>query len=66
MFTPKYQTQQKSLTTKYWVDAPGMYNTRVTPLGGKVHVPNFEGVAGSEDFACATLPTTPLDFQGKI
>ena len=23
-----------------------------------VHVPNFEGVAGSEDFACATLPTT--------
>ena len=31
-----------------------------------VHVPNFGGVAGSEDFACATLPTTPLDFQGKI
>ena len=26
----------------------------------------FGGVAGSEDFACATLPTTPLDFQGKI
>ena len=24
------------------------------------------GVAGSEDFVCATLPTTPLDFQGKI
>ena len=25
------------------------------------------GVAGSEDFACrATLPTTPLDFQGKV
>ena len=24
------------------------------------------GVAGSEDFACATLPTTPLDFQGKL
>ena len=24
------------------------------------------GVAGSEDFACATLPTTPLDFQSKI
>ena len=32
----------------------------------QVHVPNFWGVAGSEDFACATLPTTPLDFQGKI
>ena len=31
-----------------------------------VHVPNFGGLAGSEDFACATLPTTPLDFQGKI
>ena len=32
----------------------------------KVHVPNFGGVAGSEDFASATLPTTPLDFQGNI
>ena len=31
-----------------------------------VHVPNFGGVAGSEDFSCATLPTTPLDFQSKI
>ena len=31
-----------------------------------VHIPNFEGVAGSEDFACATLPTTPIDFQSKI
>ena len=31
-----------------------------------VHVSNFEGVAGSEDFACATLPTTPLDFQAKV
>ena len=31
-----------------------------------VHVPNFWGVAGSEDFACATLPTTPLDLQGKL
>ena len=35
-------------------------------LGHLVHVPNSGGVAGSEDFACATLPTTPLDFQGKI
>ena len=26
----------------------------------------FLGVAGSEDFACATLPTTPLDFQAKV
>ena len=26
----------------------------------------FWGVAGSEDFACATLPTIPLDFQDKI
>ena len=32
----------------------------------QVHVSNFEGVAGSEDFACATLPTTPFDFQGKV
>ena len=35
-----------------------------------VHVPiSFffgGGVAGPEDFACATLPTTPLDFQNKI
>ena len=33
MFTQKYQTQQKSLTTKYWIDAPGMYIARVIPLG---------------------------------
>ena len=33
MFTQKYQTQQKSLTTKYWMDAPGMHITRVTPVG---------------------------------
>ena len=33
MFTQKYQTQQKSLTTKYWIDAPGMYIARETPLG---------------------------------
>ena len=33
MFTQKYQTQQKSLTTKYWIDAPRMYIARVTPLG---------------------------------
>ena len=26
----------------------------------------YEGLAGSEDFACATFPTTPLDFQGKV
>ena len=26
----------------------------------------FWGVAGSEDFTSATLPTTPLDFQSKI
>ena len=31
-----------------------------------VHVPNFWGVAGSEDFASATLPTTSLDFEGNI
>ena len=31
-----------------------------------VHVPNFWGVAGSEDFACATLPTTPLTFKAKF
>ena len=33
MFTQKHQTQQKSLTTKYWNDAPGMYIARVIPLG---------------------------------
>ena len=31
-----------------------------------MHVSNFGGVAGSEDFACATLLTTPFDFQGKL
>ena len=40
--------------------------------GGGKHSPpgarsKFDGgVAGSEDFASATLPTTPLDFQGNI
>ena len=29
----KYQTQQKGLTTKYWIDSPGMYIARVIPLG---------------------------------
>ena len=29
MFTKKYQTQQKGLTTKYWIDALGMYIPRV-------------------------------------
>ena len=37
----------------------------ITCFGGS-DVPNFRGVAGSEDFACVTLPTTLLDFQGKI
>ena len=26
----------------------------------------FRGMAGSEDFACATLPTTPFHFQDKV
>ena len=33
MFTQKYQTQQKSLTTKYWIYAPGMYIARVILMG---------------------------------
>ena len=41
-----------------------------TVIGRTHHVTGarskFWGVAGSEDFACATLPTIPLDFQGKI
>ena len=32
MFTQKYQTQQKSLTTNDWIDSPGIYIGRVTPL----------------------------------
>ena len=31
-----------------------------------VHISNFKEVAGSEDFACATIRTNPFDFQGKI
>ena len=31
-----------------------------------VHVSNFGGVAESEDFGYATLPTTPLDFEAKF
>ena len=33
VYTKVPLTQQKSLTTKYWIDAPGMYIARVTPLG---------------------------------
>ena len=29
------QTQQKSLTTKYRIDAPGMYIARLTSLGSE-------------------------------
>ena len=31
-----------------------------------VHVPNFGGVAGSEDFACATPLPPPLIFKAKF
>ena len=43
---------------------PPMWNR--TKNINKVHISNFEGVTGSEDFACATLHTTPLDFQAKV
>ena len=35
-------------------------------IGLPVHVPNFGGVAGSEDFTCATLPTTPFIFKARL
>ena len=54
-----YIGNRKPLTTEGKLKSVGM-------LADIVHVSNFEGVAGSEDFACATLPTTPLDFQGKV
>ena len=42
------------------------YSVAGDELDDHVHVPNFGDVAGSEDFTCATLLTTPLDFQDKI
>ena len=38
------------------------------PIFDQVHVSNFfwGGVAGSEDFARATLPTTPMIFKAKF
>ena len=41
-------------------------NKDATNAQDKVHVPNFRGVAGSEDFVCATLPTSPLIFKAKL
>ena len=47
------------LTKRFW-DEKGYQNLERT---AQVHVPNFGGgVAGSEDFSCAILPTTPLIF----
>ena len=31
----KVPNSAKSLTTKYWIDDPGMYIARVTPMGRK-------------------------------
>ena len=58
-------------TAQSWVNytemaALSLKFLRATEKNDMVHVPNFEGVAGSEDFAFATLPTTPIDFQSKI
>ena len=58
------------LKTAWWpfsffLEFRSKYNTTKIPKD-QVHVPNFWGVAGSEDFAFATLPSTPFDFQGKI
>ena len=41
------------------------YQESQKPQVARAHS-KFWGVAGSEDFASATLPTTPLDFQNKI
>ena len=55
------------MLTKFFEMNFNVYTTgQIKLIGHLVHVPNFGVVAGSEDFACATLPTTPLDFQGKI
>ena len=44
--------------------SPFFSNFSETPC---VHFSNyFWGVAESEDFACATLPTTPLIFKAKF
>ena len=57
-FPSKFSNSQDSHTSKkiFYVR-----DTKRMSAGFK-----FWGVTGSEDFACATLPTTPLDFQGKV
>ena len=68
--------KNKKVTGKKQIGGGGVEKTR-HGLGEKwiwklrpeilpVHVPNFGGMAGSEDFACATLPTTPLIFKAKL
>ena len=51
---------------KFPVDDQVIKKNKLKSITEMVHVSNFEGVAGLEDFACATLPTTPFDFQGKV
>ena len=41
-------------------------NTKLSYKQKGAHFNFFWGVAGLEDFACATLPTIPLDFQAKV
>ena len=48
MFTQTYQTQQKSLTTKYWIDAPGMYIARAIPLGREDVAKQLKNNVGNE------------------
>ena len=49
MFTQKYQTQQKRLTTKYWIDALGMYIARVILLGrGRMLLSSSKTDVGNE------------------
>ena len=43
-----YQTQQKSLTAKYWIDAPGIYIARVTPLGREDAAKQLKTNVGNE------------------
>ena len=48
MFTQKYQTQQESLTIKYWMDAPGIYIARVTSLGREDAAKQLKKIVGNE------------------
>ena len=65
--------QNRNITSIILTFSPVMYSFsdnffRTFPLysGTRFNFFYGGGVAGLEDFACTTLPTIPLDFQGNV